>query len=187
MCKIEHLYQLGRTIFSIDDLRLIWKEQNANALKASVKYFVDRGRLFRLRKGIYSLGADYDPLELGQKLINPSYISLETALQKHGVIFQETSSVTLCARYSRTLKVHGRIYQYHAMKDYILLNPLGIMHEKHLAIASPERAIGDWFYLWGEADFDNLRFVDAVLLKKIAGIYQQKTTKKFINKLIKNL
>lgn len=187
MRRIEKLYQLGKTVFSINDLRVIWQESNANALKSGVKYLVDTGRLIRLRKGIYALSAKYNHLELAQKLIMPSYISLDTALQKSGVIFQTTQNITSLARYSRTILVSEETYEYHAVKDNILLNPLGIVQKEYYFMASPERAIGDWLYLRGEAYFDNLRPLDKELLSQIVEIYPQKKVQKRINKLIATL
>ena len=82
------LYQSGKTIFTANDLRILWQKENPDALKSGIKYLVDTNRLIRLRKGVYTLTKDYDRLELAQKLISPSYISLDTALQKYGIIFQ---------------------------------------------------------------------------------------------------
>ncbi len=148
---------------------------------------MDTGQLIRLRKGVYALTKEYDSLELAQKLITPSYISLDTALQKHGVIFQATDIITSLAKYSRTLSVDGRDYEYSAVKEEILVNPLGIRKEEYYFIASPERAIADWLYLRGETYFDNLRDIDRGLLGQMSEIYGKKSTKRLIGKLISTL
>lgn len=187
MSKIEKLYQSGKTVFTIKDLRIIWAEQNPDALKASVKYFVDAKKLQRLKKGIYSLPSGYEIFELSQKLISPSYISLETALQKHGIIFQYFSAITSIASYSRTFIINGQKFHYHSMKKEIFLNPSGIVKEKNYLIASPERAICDFIYLHGPSHFDNLNNIDIEALENVSGIYGKKSMANNIKKLVKKL
>ena len=178
------LYQSGKTIFTANDLRILWQKENPDALKSGIKYLVDTNRLIRLRKGVYTLTRDYDRLELAQKLISPSYISLDTALQKYGIIFQANDNITSLASYTRILNVDGKNYQYHSVKEEILLNPLGIQKKERYFIATPERAIADWLYLRGEAYFDHLKSLDKELLFQMSRIYGQKSTEERINKLI---
>lgn len=187
MSKIEKIYQSGKTVFTIHDLRIIWDVQNPDALKASVKYFVDKGVLQRLKKGVYALPGKYDKFELASKLISPSYISLETVLQKNGIIFQFSSAITSVAAYGRTITIHGQEYGYHSMKKNVFVNPLGILSEKYYMIASPERAICDFIYFYGLSHFDNLRKADKGMLGKISKIYGKKSVEKNIKKLIKTL
>jgi predicted transcriptional regulator of viral defense system len=187
MSKIEALYQSRKTVFTTNDLRILWVEQNPDALKSSVKYFVDTGKLQRLKKGFYALPSGYEIFELAQKLIAPSYISLETALQKHGIIFQYSSSITSLAPYNRIFTIQKQRFQYHAMKKEFLLNPVGILEEKNYLFASPERAICDFVYLYGLSHFDNVKNVDTEMLKEIVQIYGKKSVEKNIAKLIETL
>src|SRR3989338_1832383 len=101
MDRLEALLRSGNNIFSINEICLIWGEVNPDALKSAIKYYVDKGSLLRIKRGIYSLREDFDRFELAQRLIAPSYISLETALQFHGIIFQVTRSIQCLARYNR--------------------------------------------------------------------------------------
>jgi hypothetical protein len=187
MNKIELLYQSGQTVFDINDLRLRWQENNSNSLKSKIKYYVDRGRIFRIKKGIYSLAMDYDPLELSQKLLQPSYISLHTALAFHQVVFQPSREITALALYWRSYSLGKYQYVFHTLKDEIFYNPLGILQQKNYWIASRERAITDTLYLFGETFFDNTANLDKNLLSRLAQIYCQKTTHDLIQKLIKTL
>ncbi len=187
MRKIEQLYQLGKTVYTIHELRMIWQESNANALKTSVKYFVDTGRFLRLRKGIYALSADYNTFELAQKLMTPSYISFDTALQFHGIIFQLKQTITSAATHSKHFAIEGKDYSYFKLQDSILFHPMGILKKDNYSIAGPERAVADTLYLCGETYFDSLLQIDKEKLRKIGSIYQQKSTQNLIEKLIKNL
>lgn len=171
MKRMELLYRQGGTIVTTNDLRVLWQEGNPDALKARVQYCRNTGRLLPLRRGIYALTADYDRFELAQKLVVPSYISLETALQAGGVIFQHTGAITSCARYSRTIVLAGQQYRYHKLQDAVLLDPSGIRQHAHYAIASPERAVCDWIYLKRSPSFDRLDHLDPALLRRLAALY----------------
>jgi predicted transcriptional regulator of viral defense system len=149
---IEALLQSGATVWTIHDLRVLWKEAHAGALRDKVKYYVDCQRLLRLRKGLYALRKEYDPFELAQKLIQPSYISLESALREHGVLKQYSSTITCIAPYPREVIIDRRLYRYHRIKADLLSLPLGIEHRSHYDIASPERALCDAFYLGFQPD-----------------------------------
>lgn len=173
MGKMEQLYQQGGTIFTIDDLRVLWQEPHPDRLKTRVKYYVDQGSLVRLRRGVFSLKVDYDRLELAGKLIIPSYVSFETALLRHGVIFQYTSAITSASVYSRRLVVGREEYMYHRIAEDILLNPLGIMHTSRARLATPERAVADWIYIGKTPAFDNLRVLTAHGLRQASVVYEK--------------
>jgi len=185
--KIEQLFASNKKVFTIADLRIIWHEKEADRLKSQVKYYIDRGKLTRIKRGIYSLSDDYTPFELAGKLIVPSYISLETALLKHALIFQYTSAITSMALYTRTLSVNQREFEYHKLNQQILYNRTGIVREDNHEIASPERAVGDWMYLGRSPGFDNLRPLNKEKLKRIASIYEVKNLENRILKLSQDL
>jgi|SRR3989339_97099 len=185
MDKIETLLHTKRTVFRIDDLRIFWNESNPDRLKSVVKYYINNNRLISLNKGVYAITKDFDLYELAQKLIIPSYISLETALQKHGIIFQNINSITSFAQYTKTFLIKEQNYKYHAIKGELLLNPLGIKKESNYLIVCPERAVTDTLYLYGEYFFDNLNMINKDKILEIAKIYNQKILIKRVKKLLK--
>jgi predicted transcriptional regulator of viral defense system len=88
MSKIAQLYQTKKNIFTIQDLGVIWQQDQRSKLIESIKYYLRKGPLKKIQRGLYYLGEDYDNFELAQKIIPASYISFYTALAKHGIIFQ---------------------------------------------------------------------------------------------------
>ncbi len=56
---------------------------------------------------------------------------------------------------------------YKKVKDEVLLNPLGINSENNLSKATPERALCDVLYLFGNQFFDNIRGINWSLIVKI--------------------
>ena len=89
---ILNLYQAKNTVFTIDEIALLSGEIERFNLKSKINYYVKKGDLRNVRKGIYTK-IEYDPLELATKIFTPSYISLETVLKKEGVIFQTYETI----------------------------------------------------------------------------------------------
>lgn len=184
--KMETLYQSGRSVFTIDDLRVLWQEDSPDNLKSKAAYYVGKGKLIRLRRGVYTLDS-YNELELANKLIVPSYLSLETALLKHGIIFQPAPGITSVARYDKKITVTGRVFRFYKISPDILLNPKGLQREGEMLIAGPERAIGDWFHLGRPAEFVNLSGIDEHKLIETAAIYADDRVEHQILNLIKRI
>ena len=89
---ILKLYQVKNTVFTIKELALLFPDIKRKNLKARINYYVKKGTLRNIRKGIY-VKSEYSPLELATKIYIPSYISLETVLEKTGVIFQHYKTI----------------------------------------------------------------------------------------------
>jgi len=165
---IEALLQSGHTVWSLGDLRILWGGVNPAALKSQVQYYQKSGRIIRIHRGIYALKKDYDPYELAQKLVCPSYISLESALRHHGIIHQYSNVFTCIAPYSRTFLVDQYEYRYHKMNTVLLSCPIGIQYSNAYAMALPERALFDALYLGFNPDVSSRENWDTTLLKKLA-------------------
>ncbi len=174
----------GQTVFSLAEIaRIVNRKIDAN-LMANVNYYVRKGDLLRLSKGLYALTSDYSREELGNKLRVPSYVSLYTVLQEKGVVFQVYESIFLVSNRSEEVRVDGQKFVYRKIKDEILSNPLGIEMKGAVAKASLERAILDKIYLDGEEHFDNLREVNWNKMKELnEKVYQRKNIAKYIEEM----
>ncbi|MFA7300820.1 MAG: hypothetical protein WC069_00720 [Candidatus Shapirobacteria bacterium] len=149
-----------QTVFSFSDLSHMVEGYTGPKLRSALKYAVQKGDIFRVSKGIYSLSKDYSRLEFANKYIIPSYISTYSVLQKNGVIFQPYSSIYIISNRSKEVEIDGQKYVYRKIKDSYLLNTFGVLNENGVQMASIERAICDKLYLDGIEYFDNLRNVD---------------------------
>jgi len=87
------LFRSGNTVFTFGDIALLLGETDHDNLKARLHYYIKKGLLYHIRRGIYARDANYDRLELATKIFIPSYISLETVLAKEGLIFQYYDSI----------------------------------------------------------------------------------------------
>jgi len=183
----KQLVESGKTIFTVDDLGKIWSVENPDYLKVIVGRLFRRKEIIRIHRGIYALGEKYDIFELANKLKSPSYVSLETILQKEGIVFQDQGNTVFSISNNTLSKKVGKItFRYFKIANEILSDPLGIETNGKVIIASPERAICDRIYLSPNYHFDNLRKTDIEKLKAVSKIYNHRV-KKEIEKIIKEI
>lgn len=175
MKYISTLLQSGHTIYTYDFLQDILKITNRNTLKAIVQRLTKAHILYPIYNGMRRLDA-YDPLELACKLKSPSYISLETVLQKEGVIFQDYSKTTTLVWINTiTMDISDHQYSFRKLKTDLLLNPLGIYTTQVTAIASKERAICDILYYTPDYYFDHIWKIDIDLMQQLIPSYPKST------------
>ncbi|MFH1551425.1 MAG: type IV toxin-antitoxin system AbiEi family antitoxin domain-containing protein [bacterium] len=172
------LFRLKNTVFTFKDISLILTETNKEKLRAKINYFVKKGDLYRIRKGIYSKDKNYDKLELAAKIYTPSYISLETVLFKEGVVFQYYRDIFVLTYLSRKIECDGQSYNYKKIKGKVLTNSLGIEEKNNYYIASKERAFLDILYFNKNYHFDNLKSIDWNKCFEIIKIYENHTMEK---------
>lgn len=170
---LNQLYQTQKTVFRVGELAQLFPDRDQQSLLSSLAYYVDRQKLRRPRRGIYAK-LEFNPQELANKIYVPSYISLQTALLEHGLIFQFSSVISSASYLSRELEVEGRKLAYHKFQPEILASPAGIIKQNQINLASAERAFLDTIYLWGEFHFDNLRPLDWEKVGKLMPLYGQK-------------
>jgi len=175
------LFRLKNTVFTFKDISLILAETNEEKLCAKINYFVKKGDLHRIRKGIYSKDKNYDKLELAAKIYTPSYISLETILFKEGVVFQYYRDIFVLTYLSRKIECDGQSYSYKKIKDKVLTNSLGIEEKNNYYIASKERAFLDILYFNKNYHFDNLKSIDWNKCFEIIKIYENQAMEKRLN------
>lgn len=109
-----------------------------------------KGRLLKLRSGLYTLTAEPAPeFLIANKLYEPSYISLETALSFHRLKPETVYAITsVTTRKTKTFDVSSYTFPYHHIKrsaftGYGPINYQGIT----IFMAEPEKALVDHLYL----------------------------------------
>jgi len=167
----QKLYESGKTVFTVNDLALTWGLDNRRVLINKIGYWSKKGKLLKVRKGLYALNSNYSKYEVAQKVLTPSYISLHTVLFMEGLIFQYDSAIYSVSNLSRKFKVGEDEYVYKKIKDEVLYNKTGISDKGGYFIASKERAFLDQLYLVSNFYFDNLETLDRDKVRQIASIY----------------
>lgn len=184
---LKQLTSSGKTVFSLEDLGKIWGIDERNYLKVVASRLFQRGAILRIRRGVYVLRETYDPLELANKIRTPSYVSLETVLQKENVVFQDYGA-TVFSISNNTLskKAGATAFRYFRIKDSVLSNPLGVVRIGQAVVATAERAVCDRIYLSPRYYFDNLRGLDMGKLLSLSKIYGNRRVEKEVETLIRD-
>jgi hypothetical protein len=180
---VLNLYSCKNTVFTIDEIALLLGSSTRENLKARINYYVKTGKLLNLRKGIYAK-REYDPFELAVKVFTPSYISLETVLEKEGVIFQKYKTIFVVSYLSRKTEIGSHEFQYRRIKEEILINKEGVELKNGYAIATKERAFLDILYLYKNYHFDNMDALDKDIILKMVNIYRSKILKEKVRGII---
>jgi predicted transcriptional regulator of viral defense system len=182
--KAEILLSVPQTVFTVDDLAILWQMPDRSKLWESIKYYVRTKRLYKIQRGVYALSEDYSPFEAAVKLFPPTYISYTSALAYHGAFFQFSSEIHLMATTSKRLEVNGQVFIYHQIKNAILLNQQGIEKIEGYWIASIERAICDTSYLVPGFVFEHFGNANPEKLERLSTFYGNKALEKRIGRII---
>ena len=144
---LQKILRLKHTVFSFKELLLFLRTDDVQTVKSQVNYYVKKGDLYNIRRGLYAKDAHYDPREVATKIFTPAYISFETVLLQAGINFQLTTEIYVASYQTRTIECDKQIYVFRKLKSSILMNTMGIELQDTYSIASPERAFLDVIYL----------------------------------------
>jgi predicted transcriptional regulator of viral defense system len=183
---LETLLRSPKTIFSIQDVSLMWAEENERIISIRLNKYVKAGKLIRVRRGLYVKDQNYDRFELATRIYTPSYISFETVLTREGVNFQYYGNVFTASYINREISVGEQKITFVRMKDYVLSNTTGIEHKEGYAIATRERAFLDRVYVSKDYHFDNLANLNWDKVFEILPIYHNKRLDKKIKEYFKS-
>lgn len=177
------LYQSKSTVFTVNEIALLLGDSNRDNLKARINYYVRTGKLLSLRKSIYAKRG-YNPLELAVKVYTPSYVSLETVLERGGVIFQKYETIFAVSYLSRAIKIDNLQFRYRRIREDILINKEGVELKEGYAIATKERAFLDVLYLYKNYYFDNLDVLDKDIIREMVKIYKSNALKEKVEEIL---
>jgi len=175
---LETLLRSNKTIFSIQDVALMWGEENDKTISMRLNKYVKAGKLMRVRRGLYAKDKNYNRFELATRIYTPSYISFETVLTREGVNFQYYGNIFVASYVNREISVGEQKITFVRMKDYVLSNTTGIEHKDGYAIAVRERAFLDRLYVSKDYHFDNLANLNWDKVFEILPIYHNKRLEK---------
>lgn len=179
VCNMETivglLYRSGKTVFSIQEIRLLTRGlYPAAVLPNRLSRLVRGGDILRLRQGVYALPS-YDPLEFACKIQVPSYISMETVLRMHGVIFQYDNSITLASYQPKHIfNPSGEVFLFRKLSTSILINRRGKIANPNYTIATVERAFLDLCYVDKWRTYENIDPLNVEKVLDLLPIYNNK-------------
>jgi predicted transcriptional regulator of viral defense system len=180
--RFKILIDTQRTVFTPQDLRQLW-QANEHAAKISAIRMVEKGLIIRIAKGYYAPNDRYNPHELANRIVTPSYVSLNTALFYANVNFQYRNEICSVATLDYAKKIGKVLFSYVAMKKNLFYTLEGITQHDGISIALPERAILDCFYFGFLPDIDDEDKINKTYLVKLSHHYP-KTVQKKIQRLL---
>ena len=144
----------------------------------NISRWLKKGYIFRLKQGYYAFSEykskpDYT-FYFANKIYNPSYISLYSALSFYGIIPEAVVQITsVTPLKTSTFSNDIGDFSYKTIKPDLMFGYClkFITEAKAIKIATPEKAILDLLYLYPfyktEQDLEDLRFEEEYLLENI--------------------
>jgi predicted transcriptional regulator of viral defense system len=181
----ETILRSPKTVFTLKDVALLWGEPSTQAVRVRLSYYVSHGKLYRVRRGLYTKDKNYSKLELATRIYAPSYVSFETILSQEGITFQFYTQVSVASYLTRDIEVDGQVYSFKRIKASILTNPMGVKNKDESSFATKERAFLDTLYIHTDYHFDNLNSLDWNKVFEVLPIYQNQRMAGRVGKLYK--
>jgi predicted transcriptional regulator of viral defense system len=164
------------SIFSVREAEMLFPAEKKESIAVYLSRWQKAGKLGRLRKGIYELvypvKKDIPDMYAANRLYGPSYVSMETALSRYGLISEAAMAcVSVTPKTTREYKNSFGLFLYHTVRQKAFT---GYRLEKNgaydILIADPEKAFADFIYFKKRdgktVDLTEERF-DLKLLKKL--------------------
>jgi len=186
----DALQEKGVALFTPQEFSRIFK-----ASPRQTRYFLEaytkRGLLSRLKKGLYAL-KEMVPSEemIANALYKPSYISLEYALARYGIIPEMPYTITsVTTRITASFVVGDKEFSYKKIKQkaFTGYRPERV-GERTVFIADPEKALADYLYFvsLGKKRLNDRLMLSRLERKKILS-YANLFGRKGLNELAKSM
>ncbi|KUK49679.1 MAG: hypothetical protein XD75_0333 [Parcubacteria bacterium 33_209] len=144
----EKLKSMGLTVFTPQEFKDIF-EVSQNTASVFITSNIKSGLFVKLRNGIYLIKDTIPPhYFISNKLYQPSYISLETALSYYGVIPEMVYSFTsVTSKASREYETPVGNFTYQTIKKEAFTGyQLKEVNREKVLIADIEKALADYLY-----------------------------------------
>jgi predicted transcriptional regulator of viral defense system len=181
-----------RPFFEVGEVRIAFDE-SPEQIEARLSRWVKEGKIISLRRTKYLLHWKHQRQEaslgyIANFMYRPSYISLRTALELHGLIpeaamIQESVTTRKTAEWSNK----GGTFKYYSMQNdrfwgyrlYPEQSGRGTQYQQRFLLAEPEKTIIDLFYLmkgeWTDKRIREMRFQDCEKIdREKLELYRQK-------------
>ncbi|MDO8524330.1 MAG: type IV toxin-antitoxin system AbiEi family antitoxin domain-containing protein [bacterium] len=168
--KLDLLLKSPENLFHTQDLFLLWGNANKNTLYTTIKRYVQRGVLIRIKKGFYAkrVLSQINPVALGIGFLHSfSYLSTETILAQKGVISQPMLHITLTSNKSKKFRIKETSFISRQLADRFLFNKTGIIGKDGINCATLERAVADMLYFSPNYHFDAPDLINWEKVKQI--------------------
>jgi len=148
----ELLHQIETPVFHTHQVAKLFPQESSVALRFQLSRLNKRGKIVRLKRGIYLFKErPVDELVLANLIYEPSYVSLEKALNIYGIIPDIPSIVTsITTTTSNTFTTPVGSFSYSCVNNPLYFGftqQLDARSQLSYQIAEPEKALLDWIYI----------------------------------------
>jgi predicted transcriptional regulator of viral defense system len=173
--KFDHLLQIVAEEPVFETGLLLAGDVDPRDVRRQLSRWVEAGRLYQLRRGLYALAPPYQrvrphPFLLANRMVRGSYVSLQAALAHYNLIPEYvpvTTSVT-SGRPDRWDTPLGSYEFRHLRKDLLTgYRRLSLTDGQQAFVATPEKALLDLLYL--EPDADTEKYLSELRLQHLDG------------------
>ncbi len=169
--------------------------ESLNQTKVQFSRFVEAGKLCRIRNNIYIFSEKYRQMDvnhfyLSAYIVQPSYVSLEKALEHYGLIPENVYVVTaLTTKRANSFSNIVGDFSYRHIQEKLFFGYVSMDERFPYFIAYPEKALLDYVYvnrlkvtsgMVEELRLQNLDTLDINKLKRFAAIFANKSIDKFV-------
>lgn len=152
--RFEEFVKTVKNLPVIDTELLLSGVSNPSGIKVQITRWLKSGKLVQLKRGVYLLAEPYMGIDIlashvASVLKKPSYISLEKALEFHGLI-PEAVKVYTCVTTKRAARFVNSVgdFDYRHIQRSLFWGYESINNKKQTAfMATAEKALLDLFYL----------------------------------------
>lgn len=152
--------KIGSKIFSINDVYKIFSDKKDYFIRQKLYRYEKKGLIQRLKKGLYCFDKSKLHLfEIANFLYQPSYISCQSALFYYGIIIdvpQKITSVTTITT-KKIVSNNDNFIYYKVKKNLYFGYETVEIDQSNFKIATPEKALLDFFYINKIKDIADLR------------------------------
>lgn len=160
-------------LFTLEDLRNLFPNEKVKTVKNNLTRWLSKGYFVRLKRDLYEFveyktELEIPDLHVANRLYEPSYVSLETALSIYSIIPEIAAGVTsVTTRPTRTFKNKYGLFSYRTCKSETFTGYGPMLYEGFkVYIADKEKALVDFLY-YKLRSGDPLDFNEERLNKKI--------------------
>ena len=176
MKYLELQRKIKTNIFTYFDVIKIFNKESSSLAKIQLGRFVQKKYITKIKRGWYCFFPNkIDELKLANLLYQPSYISLESALNYYGLIPDIPQTVTsITPTTTKSLKNQFGQFSYVKIKSSLFWGFKKVTDE-NLSLAKKEKALLDYFYIRKIKTIKDLRLdlkdLDLKLYKKYHKFY----------------
>jgi predicted transcriptional regulator of viral defense system len=143
----RELQGIGRPVLSSAEAAAAWQVSPATTAQR-LRALLDSGVIRRVRRGLWSLDPAIDPFAIGPYLTapRPAYVSLWSALARHGMIDQIPRSISLVSTdRARRITTALGVYEVHRIAPELFAGYSSGKQGVYMAL--PEKALFDLVYV----------------------------------------